>query len=164
MLIAFGVPQLALAAPLCDRADRADRTDATTIDGISDVDVAFAPRCDPPPAQPAQHPIILDCRDDTNPIFSAAVGICDQPATEGAPQAAPAQPAPTHGPLLCDGPSCLPMHAPLASDTQFNWGAPPLVGAAVHLSIILPRSALSSRDAGGPRAGWRRRIDRPPRA
>ncbi|HJZ89085.1 MAG TPA: hypothetical protein VKN99_28130 [Polyangia bacterium] len=159
-------PASALASPLHDLCDRADASFDEPAEAAAPPALAPDPRCD---LDNIPLSAALDCSDDSNPIFLAAVGTCDlagaaaQVALAPVP-AGPPGPAPTRDPPSCSGASCLPLHAPLASDTPFWSGGQPLVGAATPAPTLLGASALPEEPAGAPRAGHHRRIDRPPRA
>ena len=105
----------------------------------------------------------LGCTDDANSIFAAAVGTCDDPGAALPPPLPAAQDAPSRAPALCDGPSCLPQQAPLAQVTFLLFNPQPLAETARPRPPGAAASRLVATLQGGPRPGFPRTIDRPPR-
>jgi hypothetical protein len=105
-----------------------------------------------------------DCSDGSNPIYRSAVGVCDTPGilTEEAPTVAPPF-TPLRAPLWCDGPSCRPLSAPLASGPLPSSAPQPLLWQPHVRPPALGARAIVIAAAGQAHPGFGQRVERPPR-
>jgi hypothetical protein len=167
-LAAWAWPTIASAHERSEVCERADASFAESAAARNELEPASVPLASSGPGDLgewrclAEPQALADCRDDSDGLFSAAVGSCDMPGAEinnAAPPSGPARLPPT-----CDGPACRPFGAPLANDTQSIQSWQPLCGTGNPIHLAPGCEALP--DFAQPRPGtspcWR--IERPPRA